>query len=361
MTPFSAEKARSAEQALPPESANSAELADSAEYANSAEFAYSEELVLEARDRIAQFVHNTPVLTCSTLDKKVKASVFFKCENFQRTGSFKFRGACNAVASLNHAERTRGVVTHSSGNYAQALALAARLHGAPAYVVMPDNSSEIKKAATAGYGAAITLCEPTHAARHETAERILKETGATFLHPFDNPRVFAGQGTACLELIDEVGKLDLILAPVGGGGLLSGTLLAAQHLLPNVEVIGCEPAGADDAVRSLQTGQRILDFTPHTIADGLRTPLGEITFPIIRDRVNDLVLVSEVDIIRTMRFIWERMKIVIEPSAAVAIAPLLNGSINATGKRVGVIVSGGNLDLTQFFELLETKAGKQAA
>ncbi|MBE0636305.1 pyridoxal-phosphate dependent enzyme, partial [Candidatus Bipolaricaulota bacterium] len=187
---------------------------------------------MEAQDRIAEFVHRTPVLTSSTLDRKAGASVFLKCENFQRTGSFKFRGACNAVASLDDAERARGVVTHSSGNYAQALALAARLHGTPAYVVMPDNSSEIKKQATAGYGASITFCEPTHAARHETAERIRKETGATFLHPFDDPRVFAGQGTACLELIDEVDKLDLILAPVGGGGLLSGTLLAAQHLLP---------------------------------------------------------------------------------------------------------------------------------
>jgi threonine dehydratase len=221
---------------------------------------------------------------------------------------------------------------------------------------MPDNSSEIKKQATADYGASITFCEPTHAARHETAERIRKETGAAFLHPFDDPRVFAGQGTACLELIDEVDKLDLILAPVGGGGLLSGTLLAAQHLLPNVEVIGCEPEAADDAARSLQAGHRIIDFTPHTIADGLRTPLGEYTFPIIRDRVSGLVLVSEADIIHTMQFIWERMKIIIEPSSAVAIAPLLNGSIDAKGKRVGVIVSGGNLDLTKFFELLRAKA-----
>ena len=314
---------------------------------------FSGTLVLEARDRISKFVHKTPVLTSSTLDSKVHASVFLKCENFQRTGSFKFRGACNAVASLDDASRARGVVTHSSGNYAQALALAARLHGAPAYVVMPNNSSEIKKQATAGYGASITFCEPTHAARHETAERIRTETGATFLHPFDDPRVFAGQGTACLELIDEVNGLDLILAPVGGGGLLSGTLLAAQHLLPSVQVVGCEPAAADDAARSLQAGHRILDFSPHTIADGLRTPLGEYTFPIIRDRVNDIVLVSEADIISTMRFIWERMKIIIEPSSAVAIAPLLNGTIKANGKRVGVIVSGGNLDLAQFFEQLK--------
>lgn len=318
--------------------------------------AYSGNLVLEARDRIAQFVHNTPVLTCSTLDKKAEASVFLKCENFQKTGSFKFRGACNAVASLNDAERARGVVTHSSGNYAQALALAARLHGAPAYVVMPSNSSEIKKQATAGYGATITCCEPTHEARHKTAERIRQETRATFLHPFDDPRVFAGQGTACLELIEEIGELDIILAPVGGGGLLSGTLLVAQHLLPNVKVIGCEPAAADDAVRSLQAGHRIVNFTPHTIADGLRTPLGEYTFPIIRDRVTKLVLVSEANIVETMRFIWERMKIIIEPSSAVAIAPLLDGSIDAKGKRIGIIVSGGNLDLTAFFELLKATA-----
>jgi len=282
--------------------------------------------------------------------------VFFKCENFQRTGSFKFRGACNAVASLDDKERIRGVVTHSSGNYAQALALAARLHGAPAYVVMPNNSSEIKKQATAGYGATITYCEPTHEARHETAERIRQETGATFLHPFDDPRVFAGQGSACLELIEEVGELDLILAPVGGGGLLSGTLLVAQHLLPDVEVIGCEPAAADDAYRSLATGQRIVDFTPHTLADGLRTPLGEYTFPIIRDRVTKLVLVSEADIVGTMRFIWERMKIIIEPSSAVAIAPLLSGAVDAKDKRIGIIVSGGNLDLTAFFELLKATA-----
>ncbi len=327
----------------------------SAEQAFSEKQAESGSIVLEARDRIAQFTHRTPVLTCSTFNKKVEALVFFKCENFQKTGSFKFRGACNAVASLSDAERSSGVVTHSSGNYAQALALAARLHGATAYVVMPNNSAEIKKQATAGYGASITLCEPTHTARHETAERIRKETGATFLHPFDDPRVLAGQGTACLELIEGIGEFDLILVPVGGGGLLSGTLLAAKHLLPSVAVVGCEPAGADDAARSLQAGERIVDFIPNTIADGLRTPLGEHTFPIIRDRVNDLVLVSEADIISAMRFIWERMKIIIEPSAAVAIAPLINGTIKTKGKRIGVIISGGNVDLTRFFELLKTK------
>lgn len=325
------------------------------ENANSAEFAFSGKSVLEAGDRIAPFIHRTPVLTCSTLNEKVEASVFFKCENFQKTGSFKFRGACNAIASLNESERAEGVLTHSSGNYAQALALAARLHGVQAYVVMPENAPAIKKQATAGYGATVTLCPPTHVGRHETSERIREETGATFLDSHDDPRVFVGQGTACLELIEELGELDLILAPVGGGGLLSGTLLAAKHLLPNVSVIGCEPAGADDAMRGIACGERIVDFTPNTIADGLRTPLGESTFEIIRELADDLVLVSEIDIVRAMRFIWERMKIVIEPSAAVAVAPLLNGLVVAKGKRIGVILSGGNVDLTRFFELLEAK------
>jgi len=329
--------------------------ANSAEFANSAGLAFSLQQVLEARDLIKPFIHRTPVLTNSAFNNKVQASVFFKCENFQKTGSFKFRGACNAVASLNESDLSRGVLTHSSGNYAQALALAARLQGAPAYVVMPEDASEIKKQATAGYGANITLCPPTHIGRQEIAERIREETGATFLDSHDDPRVFVGQGTACLELIDEVGLLDLILAPVGGGGLLSGTLLAAKHMLPEVAVVGCEPAGADDAARGIANGKRITDFVPHTIADGLRTPLGENTYQLIRELADDIVLVSEIDIIRAMRFIWERMKIIIEPSSAVAVAPLLNGTVEAKGKRVGVILSGGNVDLTQFFGLLEAK------
>jgi len=312
-------------------------------------------IVFEARDRIAQFIHRTPVLTCSTLNERVDASVFFKCENFQKTGSFKFRGASNAVASLSEDERAHGVYAHSSGNHAQALALAAKLHGIRAYIVMPENSNPIKIEATLGYGADVTFCAPTHQARWETAERISQETGATFVHPHNSSFVIAGQGTSSLELLDEVGELDLILAPVGGGGLLSGTLLAAKHMLPKVTVIGCEPFGADDAARGIAQGERIVDFIPHTIADGLRTPLGENTFQIIRELVDDIVLVSEADIVRAMRFIWERMKIVIEPSSAVAIAPLLNGSVEAKDKRVGVIISGGNVDLTQFFDLLEAK------
>lgn len=317
--------------------------------------ALSAEGVLEARKRITRFIQHTPVQTSSTLNKMIGASVFFKCENFQRTGSFKFRGACNAVGGLSDSERSIGVLTHSSGNYAQALALAARLHDTPAYVVMPDNTPDIKKQASAGYGAMITLCPPTHAGRHETTERIRAETGAMFIDSHDDPSVFFGQGTACLELIEQVGDLDLMLVPVGGGGLLAGTLLAANHLLPKVCVIGCEPAGADDAARGIARGERIIDFVPNTIADGLRTPLGENTFRVIHDSVDDLVLVSESDIIRAMRFIWERMKLVIEPSSAVAVAPLLTGLIEAKNKRVGVILSGGNVDLTQFFELLTSK------
>jgi threonine dehydratase len=311
---------------------------------------FSREMVLEAQGRIISLVHRTPILTCATLDRQLGASVLFKCENFQRTGSFKFRGACNAVASLPTAVRARGVVTHSSGNYGQALALAAKLHSTPAYIVMPEDSSAIKKQATSGYGGHVTLCPPTPSGRHEVAEQIRRRTGATFLDSHDNPQVFSGQGTACLELLEDAGHLDLILVPVGGGGLLSGTLLAAEGQ-SDCFVIGCEPAGADDAKRSLSAGRRITDFQPHTIADGLRTPLGENTFRIIRHHVNDIVLVSESEIVDAMQFVWERMKIVIEPSSAVAVAPLLTGQIETEGRRIGVILSGGNVDLDACFEI----------
>lgn len=307
--------------------------------------------VQNAHARIASFVHRTPVMSCSTLNTWVGGSVFFKCENFQKTGSFKFRGACNAISSLRDAERARGVYAHSSGNHAQALALAARLHGVPAYLVMPEDASPIKVAATRGYGALVTFCPPTHQARHETAVRIGQETGAVFVHPHDDPNVIAGQGTACLELLDEAGPLDMILAPIGGGGLLSGTLLAVQHAAPNAAVIGCEPAGADDAARGLAAGERIVDFVPQTIADGLRTPLGETTFAVIRELVDDIVVVPEIEIVRAMRFVWERMKIVIEPSSAVAVAPLLTGSVETKGRRIGVILSGGNVDLDRLRDL----------
>jgi len=299
-----------------------------------------------ARRSITPLVHRTPVMTSTSIDSAAGAKVFFKCENLQRTGSFKFRGAGNAVSLLGEAEQRRGVLTHSSGNHAQALALAARLHHVEAHVVMPENAPDVKRRATRDFGATIVDCPPTHAGRIDTAARVQERTGAVFISAHDDPCVIAGQGTAVYELIEEVGDLDLILAPVGGGGLLSGTLIAAKHLLPGALVIGCEPAGADDAYRGLQAGKRIVEFTPDTIADGLRTPLGENTFEILRKLADDIALVSEQEIVDSMRLIWERMKILIEPSSAVAVAPLLNHSLDTAGKRVGVILSGGNVDLT---------------
>ncbi len=311
------------------------------------------DLVLQAGTRIAPHVHRTPVLTCSAFDTLTGARVAFKCENFQRTGSFKFRGACNAVAALCAHGRPRGVIAHSSGNHAQALALAARMHGIPAHVVMPENAPALKRDATAAYGASITLCAPTHRAREEAAERIENRTGATFVSAHNDPHVIAGQGTACVELIEDVGACDLILAPVGGGGLLSGTLLAADAVAPGARVVGCEPEGADDAARGLAQGKRITEFVPTTIADGLRTPLGDNTFDILREHAVPIVVVTERDIVRAMRFVWERMKIVIEPSSAVAVAPLLTGQMDVKDRRVGVILSGGNVDVADFFDALE--------
>ena len=313
------------------------------------------DLVLQARTRIAPHVHRTPVLTCQAVDALTGARVVFKCENFQRTGSFKFRGACNAVAALCERERPRGVLAHSSGNHAQALALAARMHGIRAHVVMPEDAPATKREATAAYGAAITLCAPTHRAREDTARRIQAETGATFVSAHNDPQVIAGQGTACLELIEDAGPCDLLLAPVGGGGLLAGTLLAAAHAAPDAQVIGCEPVGADDAARGLTRGERITEFVPNTIADGLRTPLGENTFAILHEHAVPIVVVTEQDIVRAMRFVWERMKLVIEPSSAVAVAPLLTGQLDTEGRRVGVILSGGNVDLSDVFASLQRR------
>jgi len=301
--------------------------------------------VTAARTRIEDAIHRTPVLTCSTVDAACGGTVFFKCENFQRTGSFKLRGAANAVSKLTPNDRARGVCAASSGNFAQALALAARLHGIGARIVMPEDSNPAKIAATRGYGADVVFCPPTHAGREAMTERVRRETGAVLVHSHDDLDVIAGQGTAVCELVEDAGDLDLVLAPVGGGGLLSGTLVAAKHLLPDACVIGCEPAGADDAARSLERGERIVDFVPKTVADGLRTPLGENTFAILRELVDEIAVVPEDEILPAMRFIWERMKIVIEPSSAVAVAPLLSGRIDVRGTRVGVILSGGNADL----------------
>lgn len=303
--------------------------------------------IRRAAERIRPYAHRTPVMTCASLDREAGAQVFLKCENLQKVGAFKFRGACNAVFALSEARARQGVIAHSSGNHAQALALAARLRGIPAYIVMPKNAPGVKKAAVAGYGGQISLCEPTLAAREALQAQMIAETGATEVHPYNNERVIAGQGTAALELLDDVPDLDVILAPVGGGGLLSGTALAVAALSPGTRVIAAEPELADDAFRSLAAGTILPSNNPCTIADGLLTSLGERTFPIIQAHVERIVTVSEPGIVAAMRFTWERAKIIIEPSAAVAIAALLERKIDLAGLRVGVILSGGNVDLEQ--------------
>jgi len=294
---------------------------------------------------VQKYAHRTPVLTSSSINNIVGGNLFFKCENFQKVGAFKFRGACNAVFSLSEEEAQKGVATHSSGNHAAALALAARMRGIAAHIVMPDNSPEIKKKAVAGYGANITYCEPTLQARESTLAQIVAETGATEIHPYNNFNVIAGQGTAAKELIEDAGYFDIIMAPVGGGGLLSGTALSTKYLLPDCKVIAAEPAGADDAFRSFHERKIIPSINPKTIADGLLTSLGERNFAIIMENVDDIVTVSEEKIVEAMRMIWERMKIIIEPSSAVPLAAILQGKVNIQNKKVGIILSGGNLDL----------------
>lgn len=298
-----------------------------------------------AAQRIEPYIHRTPVLTCSTFDRMLGGELFFKCENFQKAGAFKFRGACNAVFGLAEEEASRGVVTHSSGNHAGALALAGKLRGIRVDVVMPRTAPKVKQAAVAGYGAHITLCEPTLEARETTTQRIIEKTGATLIHPFDDNRIIAGQGTAALELLQQVKELDLILAPVGGGGLLSGTAIAAKEMCPAIQVVACEPANADDAFRSKRAGRIMPVERTDTIADGLLTSLGDRTFPVIRELVDEIVLVSEEEIRAALRLVMERMKIVIEPSSAVPFAAVLARKIPVTSRRVGIILSGGNIDL----------------
>ena len=300
-----------------------------------------------AAERIRPCIHRTPVLTNESLNKLVNAQVYLKCENLQKVGAFKFRGACNAVFSLSDEEAAGGVSTHSSGNHAQALALAAKLRGIPAYIVMPENAPRVKKEAVAGYGGQITYCEPTLEARESTLAKMAQETGSTIIHPYDNERVIAGQGTAALELIEEIADLDVILAPVGGGGLISGTGIAAKGLNDRIRVLAAEPEMADDAYRSIQKGEIIPSTNPNTIADGLLTSLGRITFPIIQQHVEQIITVSEAAIIESMKFIWERSKIIIEPSAAVAVGVLWEKKADLSGLNVGVILSGGNVDLEQ--------------
>jgi threonine dehydratase len=295
-----------------------------------------------AAERVARYAHRTPVFTGAWFDERTGARVFFKAENLQRVGAFKFRGACNAVFSLDEAEARRGVLTHSSGNHAQAVALAARLRGVPAWVVMPEGAPAVKVQAVEGYGARVVRCAPTLAAREATAAELARETGAAFIHPYDDARVICGQSTAARELLEQAGPLDVVLAPVGGGGLLAGTALAAPS---GTRVIGVEPAAADDAARSFHGGTLVPADNPRTIADGLRTSLGVLPFAIIRGHVADIVTVGEEEIIAAMRHVWERLKLVIEPSSAVPVAALLAGRVDVAGRRVGVILSGGNVDL----------------
>ncbi len=305
------------------------------------------EAVRAAARRIADRVHRTPVATSAALDERAGRSLFFKCENLQRVGAFKFRGACHAVSRLDPKVADRGVVTHSSGNHAQALALAARLAGIPAHVVMPENASPPKRRAVEGYGARVITCPATLEARETTAAAVLEETGGTLIPPYDHPDVIAGQGTAALELLEEVPDLDAIVAPVGGGGLLGGTAIAATGLDPGRRVYAAEPAGADDAARSKAAGRLIPQTDPRTIADGLLTSLGEWTWPILRDRVEAVLTVEDPAIVEAMRYFWERTKLIIEPSSAVAVAAVLAPGFRelpGLGK-VGIILSGGNVDL----------------
>lgn len=305
------------------------------------------ESIREAHRRIAPRIHRTPVITSSSLDEIAGAKIFFKCENLQRTGSFKIRGATNAVFSLSEEEAKHGVVAPSSGNHAAALALAARSRGIPAWLIMPSNSSAVKKRAVEAYGGKITECEPNIASREATAAEVLKRTGAHLVHPYNDARVIAGQGTAAIELLEEVPDLDAIITPLSGGGLLSGTAIAAKSMKPNIRVIGGEPKNADDAYRSMASGKIEPAAKTETIADGLRATLCPLTFSILRERLDEVSLVAEEEIVSTMLLLWERAKIVVEPSGAVAAAPVLLRRLRAEGKKVGVILSGGNLDLHQ--------------
>jgi len=299
-----------------------------------------------AARRIAPFIHRTPVMTCAALDAMAGAKLYFKCENLQKTGSFKIRGATNAILQLSAAEAIRGVVTPSSGNHAAAVARAAAARGIAAHIVMPKNSAAVKCRAVEGYGGVITFCEPTIEARDAASRRLLEETGGVLVHPYNDRRVIAGQGTAALELLEDVPELDVLLVPVSGGGLLSGNAIAATSVRPSVRVVGCEPANADDAYRSLQSGHIEKNASADTIADGLRAQLCDLTIGILRERVDEIVRVSEQEIVDAMRLVWERMKLVIEPSAAVAVAPAVGRAIRGEGKRVGVLLSGGNVDLS---------------
>jgi threonine dehydratase len=303
------------------------------------------DIISAAADRIRPHIIKTPVMTSENIDRMTGAEIFFKCENFQKAGAFKSRGACNAVFSLTESQMEKGVCTHSSGNHAQALSRAAALRATPAYIVMPETSPRVKIAGVESYGGRITFCKPTLQAREETILKIIEATGALEIHPYNDYRIIAGQATAALELIEETGPPDIIMAPVGGGGLLSGTALATKALSPHTMVVAAEPMMADDAFRSFHEGRLIPSVDPKTIADGLLTSLGSLTYPIITKYVDDIVTVSEEGIVRAMRLVWERMKIVIEPSSAVPLGAILENKLDVKGKKIGIILSGGNVDL----------------
>jgi threonine dehydratase len=303
------------------------------------------ETIYRAAERISPYAHRTPVLTSASVNRISGAQLWFKCENLQKGGAFKFRGATNAVFSLSEDQISRGVATHSSGNHAQALALAARMRGCPAYIVMPETSSIVKVQGVKEYGGLITFCKPTLASREETLAQLVRETGALEIHPYNDYRIIAGQATAAMELLQDVPGLDVVMAPVGGGGLLSGTALSTHYLSPSTAVIAGEPLGASDAYRSFYSRHFVPSENPVTIADGLLTSLGTLTYPIIMNHVKRIITVKEESIVLAMRTVWERMKIIIEPSSAVPLAAILENKTDFEGLKVGIIISGGNVNL----------------
>lgn len=305
--------------------------------------------ILDAYDRISKYIHETPVMTSRSLDKMLGCSLFFKCENFQKVGAFKARGAMNAALMLSPDQRKSGIATHSSGNHAQAIAYAASILGIPAYIVMPENAPVIKIEAVRGYGAEIIFCEPSLEARESTLEKVVRETSAYFIHPYNDYSVIAGQATAAYEAFLHCPPLDGLLAPVGGGGLLSGSLLSRNYFSPSTKVFAGEPSGADDACRSLQKGEIVPSSKPDTIADGLLTSLGDKTFDIIRKNIEEIILVDDTLILEAMRCIWERMKIIVEPSGAVSLAAAIKAKTRFTGMKIGIILSGGNVDLNRTY------------
>ncbi len=317
--------------------------------------------IKEAYERIRDIANRTPVMTSSTIDSMAGCSLYFKCENLQRGGAFKFRGAFNTLSQLSDAEAKRGVIAHSSGNHAQALSLAGRILGIEVTIVMPSNSPQVKVDATRGYGANVVFCEPTLEGRETTTQELIDKHGYPLIHPYNDERIIAGAGTAAYELIREAGVLNYVFAPVGGGGLLSGTSIATKGLLPDARVVGAEPANADDAYRSFTSGELLPSINPNTLADGLKTSLGTKTFPIIMENVDEIVRVSEIEIVDAMRLLWERMKLVVEPSGAVSLAAALKKRDDIRDHRVGVIISGGNLDLDLLFDRFYREAEERTS